>query len=166
MDKPAVRKLRCDSCRSVFEVPRGPGQPPKRCPKCRETRPHRKAPARRRRPLRVVEEPPPPPAVEAMDDVPGWDEPPPVKDGSVTAAVRESFEGMPVGNPAEAALQALALRLAGLIDTGGDERSVPVLAKELRATLADLRDVGTAGEEDDPFGIADLSPTVVDPAAG
>lgn len=101
-----------------------------------------------------------------LADVPGWDEPPAVTAGSLSDAVRQSFDQMPVGNPAEPALQALAVKLARLIDAGADERSVPVLAKELRATLADLRDVGTAGEEDDPFGIADLSPTVVDPAAG
>lgn len=167
-DAPRTRRLKCEGCRASFAHPVGPGQPPKRCPDCRESRPHRKTPVRRRRPLTVVQEDRPGQPVTDVEVIP----PPPPgpasasPSGSIGSGVESAIATMPIGNPAAPALEAIARRLAGLLDAGVDERSVPTFARELRATLADLANTGSEAEEDDVFGFGSMSPTVVDSSQG
>jgi len=73
------------------------------------------------------------------------------KRGPVETAVRDDIGELGDLVGLEPSLAATAHRLAQAIDDGEDERQLPALAKELRATLKALMD-GRVEEDDDEFG--------------
>jgi hypothetical protein len=119
----------------------------------------------------VVPDPAPPeePSPEPAEPAQG---PPaaPVAPTGLAAAVRDALGGIQIGNPARPALEAIALRLAEAAEHDAareDPRVLATVTRELRATLAELAPSKEGGAADaDPFGLADLRPTLVDPAAG
>jgi len=73
------------------------------------------------------------------------------KRGSVETAVRDDIGELGDLVGLEPSLAATAFRLAQAIDGGEDERQLPALAKELRATLKALMD-GRVEDDDDELG--------------
>jgi hypothetical protein len=84
--------------------------------------------------------------------------------------VTDVIAALDVGHPAGPALRALAQRLAEAVEhpaSQADPRVLVAVARELRATLEQLAPPEKGGESDvDPFGLADLRPTLVNTPTG
>lgn len=119
----------------------------------------------------MVPDPPPPdePPTAPVEPVEHPSAAPAAPTG-LAAAVRDALAGLPGVHPARPALEAIALRLAEAAEHDSareDPRVLAAVTRELRATLAELAPPAKGGAAvADPFGLADLRPALVDPAAG